>query len=620
MWLSATAPTGTTTKTIAKTAISNASAVRGYMVGDLILITDGTEQGNIYKITAVTAMGANLTVALLSSFRGGRGASIFTTSTQIATIGTTSVPLNTITLPTGMSVQVGDLLLSSTSASAGAMGSVTAVGTTAATVQFLFLMGGSGMNLLYKGEWDASVEYVRSENRTDIVTTTEGTFACLQTNTSVEPNDFDASKAYWQRISLFEIPTGSYVKTLGGVFHALSASDISVLSTSTASTATVTLANGDSFTKAEVTEIHIQKNFMPAIVPAYFLANFVSAKISFEFADGTSEIKNNFLYNASNFNMALSLPDTIQAVGDSFMVNTDAFTKSLNIGNLGADVFVAGATLSTANANSLTFTLGFTITGTNRDAFIAKFPNIYAVGSMYRNLEGRPFTFHFATDSWADIESASSAGTAVARYWIGEEKDITVGTETLTVQIIDFDHDDKSDGSGKAGITVAMKNLMAATKQMETSNINTNGWNGCEMKTTTLAGFLSQLPADLQAVIKEVNKPTSSGGNTSPTIVNSQDKLFLLSSVECFGTNQYSLAGEGSQYGLYNYMDWSKTPTSSLPARVKKLSNGTGLAYNWWLRSPYSGSTTYFVIMNNIGTANYYNASYTIGVCFGFAV
>ena len=58
--------------------------------------------------------------------------------------------------------------------------------------------------------------------------------------------------------------------------------------------------------------------------------------------------------------------------------------------------------------------------------------------------------------SWAQIAQASELGIASSLWSVGDEIDITVSGEKLTLVIMGFSHDDKADGSGKAGITFGM--------------------------------------------------------------------------------------------------------------------------------------------------------------------
>ena len=227
-------------------------------------------------------------------------------------------------------------------------------------------------------------------------------------------------------------------------------------------------------------------------------------------------------------------------------------------------------------------------------------------------------TSAFTTDSWATIAAASADGTASTKYKVGDEKTITLTTgEEVTLQIWGFNHDDLADGSGKAGITIGMKNLLAATYTMNSSSTNSGGWEASKMRTTTMPAILATLPEDLQAVIKEVNKLSSEGGSSADALDTTADKLFLFSVKEVTGTNTYSLDGEGTQYDLWKtLLNNGNIPSS----RRKRLSNGDGNASYWWTRSAYSGSSISFCYFDTSGSVISYNANSGYGVCLGFCV
>ena len=212
--------------------------------------------------------------------------------------------------------------------------------------------------------------------------------------------------------------------------------------------------------------------------------------------------------------------------------------------------------------------------------------------------------------TWEEISYISSNGL-ISEYGfaVGDEKNITLSTdEALTLAIMGFSHDDKADGSGKAGITFGMKNLMASTRQMNSSNTNSGGFTGSAMYTWLTGTLLPALPSDLQAVLKSVNKKTSAGSQSS-TINTNAMKVFLFSEVEVFGTVTYSKSGEGTQY------DYFKTNS-----KVKYLSNGSGSADFWWGRSPRASTSAGFCLVDSGGNASYASASSSRGVCFGFCV
>ena len=216
--------------------------------------------------------------------------------------------------------------------------------------------------------------------------------------------------------------------------------------------------------------------------------------------------------------------------------------------------------------------------------------------------------------SWEQIKAIAESGNAEAYFSVGDEKTITLSTgEQVTLVILGFNHDDIT-GGGKAGITFGMKNLLATRYPMNSSSSNSGGWDKAVMRTSTMKTLLGQLPTDLQEAIKSVDKKASAGAQ-STTITTSSDKLFLLSEIEVFGTTTYSFTGEGTQYAYYR--DIANTAS----ARIKKLSNGSGSAFGWWLRSPSASSSAYFCGVNDLGGgAGNGVASFSSGVAFGFCV
>nr|DAP62528.1 MAG TPA: hyaluronidase [Caudoviricetes sp.] len=223
--------------------------------------------------------------------------------------------------------------------------------------------------------------------------------------------------------------------------------------------------------------------------------------------------------------------------------------------------------------------------------------------------------FSFEKASWLDIAALSESGSADKYFSVGDEKTISLTTgEQVTLVILGFDHDDLT-GGGKAGMTIGMKNLLATTYRMNATATNEGGWDESEMRTSTMATLLSQLPSDLQGVIKQVNKKATAGG-ASTSITTSADKLWLLAEVEVDGTTSAGYADEGEQYEY-----WKTVKDGTVAAdRIKYLSNGSGSAYNWWLRSPYVSSSADFRNFGSTGIVNYYNAYITRGVSFGFCV
>jgi len=279
----------------------------------------------------------------------------------------------------------------------------------------------------------------------------------------------------------------------------------------------------------------------------------------------------------------------------------------------------------------------------------------------------------FADCDWETIKTISESGKASSAFKIGDEKQITFSTgEKITMVILGFDHDDLSDGSGKAGITLGMKNALATNYMMNASSkdydgqsgYNAGGWLNCEMRNNTMPLLLSYLPEEVRAVIKTVKKKTSKGCMSSD-MLETDDKLFLFSQEEVMGTHMYttqyqnSFAGEGTQY---DYFKGAKIPAPKSGTGTFSVLDGTGCFYTtdtavaqkydnrfgqekgtsknyyynynnakaqgdsattsctWWLRSPYYNYSSNFCCVGSSGYSNHYGANLSYGVAFGFCI
>ena len=240
----------------------------------------------------------------------------------------------------------------------------------------------------------------------------------------------------------------------------------------------------------------------------------------------------------------------------------------------------------------------------------------------------------FATSSWADIAAISEAGMAAEIFSVGDEKTISLSTgEQITLVILGFDHDDLSDGSGKAGMTIGMKDCLETEYKMNDTTANAGGWDESGMRTSTMATLFTQLPSDLQAVIKQVNKK-STAGNQSEIITTSVDKLWLLAMSEIFSATSIANSAtssiknhadtynaEGTQYKYYeNLIGDNNGGTATNSLLIKKRSNGSGYATAWWLRSPNVGFSTSFYCIVSKGTASDQTSSIRNGVSFAFCI
>lgn len=209
----------------------------------------------------------------------------------------------------------------------------------------------------------------------------------------------------------------------------------------------------------------------------------------------------------------------------------------------------------------------------------------------------------FANNTWAAIIAACQSGNVPDRWAVGDSKMMTIGGTDYQIDIIGKNHDTHTAG-GTAPLTFQLHDCYGTKYHMNSSDTNSGGWTSCAMRSTHLPAILALMPSEVQAGIKEVNKLTSEGRQSS-TINTTADKLFLLSEIEIFGSVDYSKSGEGTQYDYYKAGN----------SKVKKYN---GSANGWWERSPNGRNSASFCDVYSNGNALYRNASIATGVAFGF--
>lgn len=207
-----------------------------------------------------------------------------------------------------------------------------------------------------------------------------------------------------------------------------------------------------------------------------------------------------------------------------------------------------------------------------------------------------------------------------------QTKDVTLSDGAQAkVMIMGFNHDDKSDGSGKAGITFIFTDEVATQNMCEKSDMDSlfqeiqdNGsatlsWEDTSLHTWLSDSFTGQLPSELSDKIVAVDKTDTlmpliaftarrySGGNveeipsalidrdSDPKAVTNSDKLWLPSYVEIaspddtgiedFGFYSYPLQ-EGSQYQLFRDTGVKQDEPNSILGTYSSEEGG-----GWWLRT-----------------------------------
>lgn len=254
----------------------------------------------------------------------------------------------------------------------------------------------------------------------------------------------------------------------------------------------------------------------------------------------------------------------------------------------------------------------------NGTAYTVKSGKCMVNGTVYNILKGRTLidgtgydiTFApsydpvFANNTWEQIIEACHNNEVPDTWKVEDQKPMTINGVDYQIDIIGKNHDDYSDGSGKAPLTFQMHDCYGTRYAMNSSETNSGGWTSCAMRSKRLPAILALMPTEVQNGIREVNKQTSEG-DYSATINTTVDKLFLLSEIEIFGSITYSYKGEGTQYDYYK-------------AGNSRVKNSNGKAFGWQERSPDGYNSTSFCFVTHSGSADYDRASVGYGVAFGF--
>lgn len=224
-------------------------------------------------------------------------------------------------------------------------------------------------------------------------------------------------------------------------------------------------------------------------------------------------------------------------------------------------------------------------------------------GTGYDIAFAPPYDPVFANNTWEQIIEACHNNAVPDTWKVADQKPMTINGVDYQIDIIGKNHDTYASG-GKAPLTFQLHDCYADTKQMNSSHTNSGGWTSCAMRQTHLPAILALMPTEVQNGIREVNKLTSAGRNSS-TINTTADKLFLLSEIEIFGSVSYSKRGEGTQYDYYK-------------AGNSKVKNRNGSTSVWLERSPCGSDSTIFCSVSRSGDASLTNAGVASGVAFGF--
>lgn len=226
----------------------------------------------------------------------------------------------------------------------------------------------------------------------------------------------------------------------------------------------------------------------------------------------------------------------------------------------------------------------------------------------------------FADASWETIAAKSADGTASQMWAVGDAKNVDVNINgtlyPFVAKIVGFNHDTLSGSSKKAGISLLFFTVPATKYAFHSSNMyEGDSYYDCDIR-TTVEGFKSKLPADLQSVIKQVSKVCNRAGKGNGVYVNKDCYMWIPSAIE-IGSGSYNMMGQGlgARYEMFSgkYQGYGGTgfevfDTTGAAVTIVWVRDVTPSQYVYDAHTLTTG--TYF------GTTNEKNTNYTaIGFC-----
>ena len=246
----------------------------------------------------------------------------------------------------------------------------------------------------------------------------------------------------------------------------------------------------------------------------------------------------------------------------------------------------------TSLSGTLTITLNKTATEEVREEYVC----VLTFNAVERDElgQGIPDPVSFTTDSWETIQNAVQTGNTDV-YNVGDTKTIELtnfGTHTL--RIANNTECTTETSETACGFVIEFADCISETI-MNSNNTNVGSWKASTMRTYLNNTIYSSLSSDLQNVIVST-KVITGHGSAETTNSETQDKLYLLSAKEVWGTAQDDTVNTETRQLDY-YKNQGVTATS-YAAAIKKYN---GSAIFWYLRSPYSGNDSAFIRVGSLG-------------------
>ncbi len=243
----------------------------------------------------------------------------------------------------------------------------------------------------------------------------------------------------------------------------------------------------------------------------------------------------------------------------------------------------------------------------------------------------------FKEDSWETIIANVKAGNTSA-YKVGDTKEIALtgftNTEAnsnglYTIRIANNSTPEECNNEGfsqtACGFVIEFEDIITKHNMNPSGEYkgtqydygwNVDGWPASSMRTYVNNDIYNALPEELRESIINTTVVSSHGSTSGETNFTSEDKIYLLSTKEVWGTSQTYDTVDTETRQLDYYKEKGVT-SSNKSGAIKKIN---GKIDYWWLRSARSDNSLGFY---NVGSYGYCDSNYstsTRGVSVAFRI
>ena len=257
------------------------------------------------------------------------------------------------------------------------------------------------------------------------------------------------------------------------------------------------------------------------------------------------------------------------------------------------------------------------------------------VGIDYVQGKGNEVNHHittttFADDSWDTIIAAVKNGDT-DNYNVGDEKEVDLGTlgkHRIRIANKSTPAECSTEGFSQTacGFVLEFADIITTHNMNPTGTYkgkkyndgwNVDGWPASSMRTYINDSIYNALPEAIRNSIINTKVVSGHGLTSGESNFTSTDKLYLLSTMEVWGSNPGGYDTATNETRQLDYYKNVGVTTSNYSGAIKQYN---GSSYYWWLRSARSYSTSGFYGVNSYGNWIDYYANDTNGVSPAFRI